>query len=169
MVLLKFFDGTSHLHCTYGHALELQQPPSQMSRCRRLLEAHDAVKASVPKLFGCPGSPSALSGFRFGDLPAAQKTYNTVGSRLLRCKSPLDPLRSFGAALSPLGSCAVQKHNTPHRAPVNPGLYRRVTRASALQSSASGASASKAVSRVVSSSTSAARRSSSRPLTRSSH
>ena len=49
----------------------------------------DAVKASVPKLFSCPGASASSPSREFSAerrFSATQKTYNTVGSRLLRRK-----------------------------------------------------------------------------------
>ena len=130
MVLLKFFDGTSHLHCTYGHAPELQQPPTQVSRCRRLLGTHDAVKASVPKLFGCPGSPSALSGFRFGDLVGRSENLQhrrlappSVVSLLARV-SPSQAVQKHNTWVAPIASNGVARDSSPPQKPCGTAQLR---------------------------------------------
>ena len=59
----------------------------------------DTVKASVPKLFSCPGASASSPSREFSAerrFSATQKTYNTVGSRLLRRK----PARSRGFPLA---------------------------------------------------------------------
>jgi hypothetical protein len=69
-----FVDGTSHLHRSFIHHSLLNFAVDS--------SATNAMKASVPKLFSCPGSAVALpcrSGWRCG-LATACETYNTVGS-----------------------------------------------------------------------------------------
>jgi len=67
----------------------------------------DAVKASVPKLFSCPGASASSPSREFSAerrFSATQKTYNTVGSRLLRRK----PARFRGSP-----PCAQSKNISP--------------------------------------------------------
>jgi hypothetical protein len=88
---LVSFDGTSHLCCylvtpptrSLLRLCPLRQTPSRLHALVR-----DAAKASVPKLFSCPGAParSPLGFPSARGLSTAFKTYNTVGSRLLRRK-----------------------------------------------------------------------------------
>ena len=49
------FDGTSHLHCSFSSGSYL---PAALAA---FLSDPDAVKASVPKLFICPGAPASPS------------------------------------------------------------------------------------------------------------
>ena len=68
----------------------------------------DTVKASVPKLFSCPGASASSPSREFSTerrFSATQKTYNTVGSRLLRRK----PARFRG-----FPPCAQSKNISPH-------------------------------------------------------
>ena len=67
----------------------------------------DTVKASVPKLFSCPGASASSPSREFSAerrFSATQKTYNTVGSRLLRRK----PARFRG-----FPPCAQSKNISP--------------------------------------------------------
>ena len=59
----EFFDGTSHLHRFFISFLKSQHKLALAS----LLQESNAMKASVPKLFNCPGAttvPHSLSGDR---------------------------------------------------------------------------------------------------------
>ena len=65
-----------------------QAPSASLSGGART-QVNDAVKASVPKLFSCPGASASSPSREFSAerrFSATQKTYNTVGSRLLRRK-----------------------------------------------------------------------------------
>ena len=90
-------DGTSHLHRSFikTRNTHLSMHPADL----------DAMKASVPKLFDCPGSASApplRSGWRCG-LATACETYNTVGSLPLGLVSTPE---HYKLALFMVSSCA---------------------------------------------------------------
>ena len=84
-----------------------QAPAASLSGGART-QVNDAVKASVPKLFSCPGASASSPSREFSAerrFSATQKTYNTVGSRLLRRK----PARFRG-----FPPCAQSKNISPH-------------------------------------------------------
>ena len=112
------FDGTSHLHCS------LRPVPRKLKAsafASPLASGTDAVKASVPKLFGCPG---ARGSHRFLNLQhrriAPSSVLGSAGSVSSSCS--LRPYSTAGIApnlaLQTLRlrlrsrSCAVQKHTT---------------------------------------------------------
>ena len=105
-------------NCLTGpHTFIASSFTSTHSPCGLSVETN-AIKASVPKLFNCPGSrfprPLSRAGQRCG-VSAALRTYNIVGSLLTSVASDTDNSSSRShwpcPALSPLGSRAVQKHN----------------------------------------------------------
>ena len=59
-----FFDGTSHLHCSFVITSASYLPLPALALQFRDCFGHDAVKASVPKLFGCPGAASSTPASR---------------------------------------------------------------------------------------------------------
>jgi hypothetical protein len=88
-----FFDGTSHLHC-FPVRSRKQNPSVNAAHAafpQSFAPASNAVKASVPKRFSCPGAPTItprsrsprslapLSGRGGHRLAATSKTYNTGG------------------------------------------------------------------------------------------
>ena len=112
------FDGTSHLHCS------LRPVPRKLKAsafASTLASGTDAVKASVPKLFGCPG---ARGSHRFLNLQhrriAPSSVLGSAGSVSSSCS--LRPYSTGGIApnfaLQTLRlrrrsrSCAVQNHTT---------------------------------------------------------
>ena len=91
-------DGTSHLHRSF-----IKIPNTHLSMH---LTDLDAMKASVPKLFDCPGSASApplRSGWRCG-LATACETYNTVGSLPLGLVRRRRHIKTFASSAS---ACAL--------------------------------------------------------------
>ena len=93
-----FFDGTSHSHCSFVIPSAPQASCSQIGLRQTLsgrprLKGHDAVKASVPKLFSCPGAASST--------PASQGSQKRVARWRLRKPTTSSALASFavGSAL----------------------------------------------------------------------
>ena len=94
---LIIVDGTSHLH-RYFIKLNSLNFSAKQSKL-------DTMKASVPKLFDCPGSAGAFplrNGWRCG-LATACETYNTVGSLPLGLVSTS---KHYKLTLFMLRSCA---------------------------------------------------------------